>query len=57
MREEWTEEQIEDLIVGSGAFVHPDKVQVRGTVSFFYQGGGLSPAGHTKLSRAKPGCR
>lgn len=28
IREEWTHEQIMDLIVGSGKFVHPDKVQV-----------------------------
>jgi hypothetical protein len=33
VREEWTEEQIQDLIVGSGAFVHPDKVQVRRMMS------------------------
>jgi len=28
VREEWTHEQIMDLIVGSGKFVHPDKVKV-----------------------------
>lgn len=28
IREEWTHEQIMDLIVGSGKFVHPDKVKV-----------------------------
>lgn len=28
IREEWTHEQIMDLIVGGGKFVHPDKVKV-----------------------------
>jgi hypothetical protein len=28
VREDWSEEQIQDLIVGGGQFVHPDKVPV-----------------------------
>lgn len=30
IREEWTHEQIMDMIVGGGKYVHPDKVPVSG---------------------------
>lgn len=38
IREEWTHEQIMDMIVGGGKFVHPDQVKVRSRHAHTYCG-------------------